>query len=68
MVGDDFELIGNRDLANVLIRRAYASDDELPTPRRLIEELEALELADVQALAAQLFDPNQHIQFVRVLP
>ncbi|MXW57413.1 MAG: insulinase family protein [Acidimicrobiia bacterium] len=68
VVGDDFELIGNRDLANVLIRRAYASDDELPTPRRLIEELEALELADVQALAAQLFDPNQHIQFVRVLP
>ncbi|MDE0603547.1 MAG: insulinase family protein [bacterium] len=68
VVGDDFELIGNSDLANVLIRRAYASDDELPTPGRLIEELNALELADVQELAALLFDPNQHIQIVRVLP
>ena len=68
VVGDDFELIDNADLASVLIRRAYADDDELPTPGRLVEELEALELADVQALAALLFDPDQHIQMVRVLP
>ncbi len=68
VVGDDFELIDNGDLVNVLIRRAYASDDDLPTPRRLIEELEALELADVQELAALLFDPDQHIQMIRVLP
>lgn len=68
VVGDDFELIGNGDLVNVLLRRAYASDDELPTPGRLIEELEALELADVQELAALLFNPDQHIQMIRVLP
>ena len=68
VVGDNYELIGNSDLTNVLLRRAYASDDELPTPQRLIEELDALELADVQALAALLFDPGQHIQIVRVLP
>ena len=68
VVGDNYELIDNADLTNVLLRRAYASDDELPTPGRLIEELEALELADVQELAALLFDPNQHIQIVRVLP
>ena len=68
VVGDDFALIDNADLASVLIRRAYADDDELPTPERLLEELEALELADVQALAALLFDPDQHIQMVRVLP
>ena len=68
VVGDNFELVDNGDLVSVLIRRAYASDDDLPTPRRLIEELEALELADVQELAALLFDPDQHIQIVRVLP
>jgi zinc protease len=68
VVGDDFELIENGDLVSVLIRRAYASEDELPTPRRLIDELDALELVDVQALAALLFDPDQHIQIVRVLP
>jgi len=68
VVGDDFELIDNGDLVRVLIRRAYADDNDLPTPERLIEELEALELADVQELAALLFDPDQHIQIVRVLP
>ena len=68
VVRDDYELITNSDLANVLLRRVYASDDELPTPQRLIDELDALELADVQALAAELFDPDQHIQIVRVLP
>ncbi len=68
VVRDDYELIGNSDLINVLLRRAYAGDDDLPTPQRLIDELDALELADVQALAALLFDPDQHIQIVRVLP
>ena len=34
---------------------------------RLFEELAALEVADVQILAAQLFDLNQHIDIVRVL-
>ncbi|MCQ3810312.1 MAG: insulinase family protein [Acidimicrobiia bacterium] len=68
VVRDNYELIGNSDLINVLVRRAIASDDELPTPQRLIDELDALELADVQALAALLFDPDQHIQIVRVLP
>lgn len=68
VVRDDYELIGNSDLMNVLLRRVYVSEDELPTPRRLIDELEALELTDVQELAAQLFDPDQHIQIVRVLP
>ena len=68
VVRDDYELIGNGDLINVLLHRIYASDEELPTPERLIDELDALELADVQALAAMLFDPDQHIQIVRVLP
>ena len=68
VVGDNYALIVNADLTNVLLRRAYASDDELPTPQRLKDELEALELTDVQELAALLFDPDQHIQMIRVLP
>ncbi|WP_419845976.1 M16 family metallopeptidase [Candidatus Poriferisocius sp.] len=68
VVGDDYELIDNGDLTNVLLRRVYASDDELPTPRRLIEELENIGLEDVKALAELLFDPDRHIQIVRVLP
>ena len=68
VVGDDYALVVNADLTNVLLRRAYASDDELPTPRRLIEELETIRLGHVQALAELLFDPDQHIQIVRVLP
>ena len=68
VVGDNYELIDNADLTNVLLRRPYADDDELPTPRRLIEELEALELDAVREIAALLFDPDQHIQIIRVLP
>ena len=33
VVGDNYELIANSDLTNVLLRRPYASDDELPTPQ-----------------------------------
>lgn len=46
----------------------YTSDDDLPTPQRLMEELEAIRLGHVQTLAELLFDPDQHIQIVRVLP
>ncbi len=68
VVGDNYQLVVNTDLINVLLRRVYAGDDELPTPQRLGQELAALELADVQGLAELLFDPEQHIQIVRVLP
>ena len=48
-------------------RRAHAPDDELTTTARLVEELAALKAADVQALAAALFDPAQHIDVVTLL-
>ena len=57
----------NGDYLEAVLRRAHAPDDELPTPQRLIEELAALEAADVQALAAALFDPGQHIDIITVL-
>ena len=68
VAGDNYELVDNADLVDVLLRRVYAGDDELPTPQRMRAELEALELADVRELAALLFDPDQHIEIIRVLP
>ncbi len=59
--------LGNADLMRPLARRAYVSDDQLPTPQRLITELGRLELADVLVLAAAIYDPDQYINIVRVL-
>ena len=59
--------LGNADLIRPLARRAYAPDDQLPTPQRLLTELGRLELADVLALAAAIYDPDQYINIVRVL-
>ena len=59
--------IGNADHLGAVLRRAHAPDDELTTSVRLFEELADLKAADVQALAAELFDPDQHVDIVRVL-
>ena len=58
---------GNSDYINAVLRRAYAPDTELPTAKRLFEEVANLEIGDVQALAADLFDPDQHIEIITVL-
>ena len=58
---------GNADHLVAVLRRAHAPDDELTTTARLFEELASLKAADVQALAAALFDPDQHIDIVTVL-
>ena len=58
---------GNSDHINAVLRRAYAPDTELPTTKRLFEEVANLEIGDVQALAAALFDPDQHIDIITVL-
>ena len=57
----------NADYLEAVLRRAHAPDTELPTPDRLIEELAELQVADVHALAAALFDLDQHIDIVTVL-
>ncbi len=59
--------IGNANLIRPLARRAYAPDDQLPTPWRLLAELQRLELADVVELAAAIYDPGRYINIVRVL-
>ena len=58
---------GNADYINAVLRRAYAPDTELPTTKRLFEEVANLEISDVQALAAALFDLDQHIDIITVL-
>lgn len=63
----EYTHIGNSDHLDAVLRRAHAPDDELTTTVRLFEELADLEAADVQALAAELFDIDQHIDIVRVL-
>lgn len=67
VVGTDYAALGNADLLSALVRRAFAPDDQLPTPHRLLTELAQLELADVLALAATIYDPEQYINIVRVL-
>ena len=57
----------NSDYLIAILRRAYAPDTELPTTKRLVEEVANLEIGDVQALAAALFDPDQHIDIITVL-
>ena len=59
---------GNTDYIEAVLRRAHAPDTELPTTTRLSEEVADLEAADVQALAAALFDPDQRIEIITVLP
>ena len=58
---------GNSDYLAAVLRRAHAPDTELTTTKRLFEELAELRAADVQALAAALFDPEQHIDIISVL-
>ena len=58
---------GNADYIDAVLRRAHAPDTELPTTKRLFEEVAELEIGDVQALAAALFDPDQRIEIITVL-
>ena len=67
VLNSEYTHVGNADHLDAVLRRAHAPDDELLTSQRLFEELADLEAADVQALAAELFDINQHIDIVRVL-
>ncbi len=67
VVRPNYATLGNADLIHPLARRAYAPDDQLPTPQRLLAELERLELGDVVALAATIFDSDRYINIVRVL-
>ena len=68
VVGANDRLASNASLIRPLNRRAYADDDQLPTPQRLIAEISQLELAEVLALAVAIYDPDQRIEIVRVLP
>ncbi|WP_420637966.1 M16 family metallopeptidase [Candidatus Poriferisocius sp.] len=68
VVADDYDVVTNDELITMLLWRAVQGDGDPPTPQRLTDELADLDLADVQALAGLLFDPDQHIQVARILP
>ena len=67
VLNSEYTHIGNADHLENILRRAHVPDEEVPTTKRLFEELAEIEAADVQALAVELFDPDQHIDIVRVL-
>ena len=67
VVRSNYLAINNADLVRPLARRAYAPDDQLPTPFRRLAELQRLESADVVELAAAIYGPDRHINIVRVL-
>ena len=63
----EYTHVANADHLDAVLRRAHLPDAELTTSARLREELADLKPTDVQTLAAQLFDPDRHIDIVRVL-
>ena len=67
VVEADYTHVENQDLLGVLLRRAHAGDDELPTSLRRFQELSEVTAADVHALAVAIYDPDQRIEIVRVL-
>ena len=58
--------LSNADRLAAVLRRAHAPENELTTTNRLLEELAELDVAQVQTLAAALFDPHQHITIIAV--
>ncbi|MCY3561961.1 MAG: insulinase family protein [bacterium] len=67
VLGAEYTHEANSDYLYAVLRRAYSPDEELPTTGRLVEELAELEIGDVQALAAALFDIDQRIEIITVL-
>ena len=67
VVRANFELASNATFIRALYRRVFVPDDALPTSARLLSVIAELELDDVLALAAKIYDPNKYINIVRVL-
>jgi len=67
VVRSNYSKLANTGLIRSLALRAYAPDDQLPTPQRLLAGLEQLEREDVLELAAAIYDPDRYINIVRVL-
>ncbi len=66
LVGE-YTYVSNSDFLTAVRWRAYSGDEELPTSKRLFEEVANLQASDVKALAAELFDLDQHIDIITVL-
>ncbi len=67
IVADDYTLVHNHDLIEVVLQRHFFDDADLLTPGRLGAELESLTAADVHALARQLYGPGHRIEIFGLL-
>ena len=64
VVATDYGNTSNADLLGVLTDRLLLDDGDLFTPQRRLEELERVGPADVQSLAAALYDKGGRIEIV----
>ena len=65
VVRADYSESSNSALLNILISRLYLDDDSLSTSQTSVEELDAVTVASVQALAATLYDKDGRVEIVR---
>ncbi len=65
VVRADYSEVTNSDLLGLLINRLHLGDDRLPTSQVSLEELQAVTLPSVKALAAGLFDQDGRVEIVR---
>ena len=61
----DYGKVGNATLLGLLTSRLHLADDALLSPKRLLEELEKVTAATVQALAAGLYGKDDRIEIIR---
>ena len=65
VVRADYSEPSNGALLSFLISRLYLDDDSLSTSQTSLEELDAVTVASVQALAAVLYDKDGRVEIVR---
>lgn len=66
VVRADYSFTSNDALLGVLINRLYLDDDDLPTSRTSLAELDAVTVGSVRALAATLYEEKGRVEIVRV--
>lgn len=66
VVRADYSRPSNGVLLNALINRLYLDDANLPTSQNSLEELDAVTVSSVRALARVLYDKEGRVEIVRV--
>ena len=66
VVRADYSQASNGALLSALISRLYLDDDQLATSQTSLQELDAVTVASVKALATTLYDQEGRVEIVRV--